>query len=96
VLISEGDAFLIMHLWELYPGLGCELSSVVRTLRQQGVTADMLDDGSWPVMGEWGLCPRLVAIVGTEVGFMRRITLEMELEFHQLSHYAAVTTGCDA
>jgi hypothetical protein len=83
VLISEGDAFLIMHLWELYPGLGRELSHVVRTLRTCAVTPDMLNDGTWRIMCGARLSPRLVNLVTTEVNFMRAIGEDIELAKRQ-------------
>jgi hypothetical protein len=83
VLISEGDAFLIMHLWELYPGLGHQLSHVVRTLRRYAITPEQLEEGSWRANGASGLCPRLLSIVRTEVRIMATITDGLVFELHE-------------
>jgi hypothetical protein len=79
VPISEGDAFLIMHLWELYPGLGRELSHAVRTFRDCGVTPNMINDGSWQVLCGSVLSLRAVNLVARELNYMRGITEELEL-----------------
>jgi hypothetical protein len=95
VLISEGDTFLIMHLWELYPGLGGQLSNTVRRFRQHGVTPDMLEDMSSDAFVDWGMSPRLVAIVRTEVQFMREITaqIEQEVSRQRLQHTSVESGG---
>jgi hypothetical protein len=36
VQLGAGDAYLIMHLWELFPALGAELSTAVHSFRQYG------------------------------------------------------------
>jgi hypothetical protein len=80
VLISEGDAFLIMHLWELYPGLGRELSDAVRAFRKYQVTPARLHDGSWSELCTVHVCPRIVAIVDQEIRRMEGIADELEEE----------------
>jgi hypothetical protein len=85
VLISEGDAFLIMHLWELYPGLGRELSYAVRTFRDCGVTPNMINDGSWGILCGSVLSQRIVNLVAEEINYMRGITEELELAIRQRS-----------
>jgi hypothetical protein len=80
VLISEGDAFLIMHLWELFPGLGRELSDAVRAFRKYQVTPAMLQDGSWSELCRVQVCPRIVAIVAQEIRRMEGIADELEEE----------------
>jgi hypothetical protein len=80
VLISEGDAFLIMHLWELYPGLGRELSDAVRAFRKYQVTPAMLHDGSWSELCRVQVCPRIVAIVAQEIRRMEGIADALEAE----------------
>jgi predicted amidohydrolase YtcJ len=86
VLISEGDAFLIMHMWELYPGLGHQLSKVVRTLRAHGITAHHLEAGSWHNLEDLEVLPALVEIVTRELRVMRAVAEEVELEVHQTGH----------
>jgi hypothetical protein len=86
VLISEGDAFLIMHLWELYPGLGHQLSRVVRTFRAHGITGHHLEDGSWHNHQEVGVLPALVEIVTRELRVMRAVAEGVELEAQQTGH----------
>jgi hypothetical protein len=83
VLISEGDAFLIMHLWELYPGLGHQLSQVVRALRAHGITAHHLEVGSWHILEELEVLPALVEIVTREIEVMRAVAEDVALEVHQ-------------
>jgi hypothetical protein len=78
VLISEGDAFLVMHLWELYPALGQQLGTVVRTLRRYGVSPEHLENGSWTTVVQQTICPRLVHIVTTEITVFRRVRDEVE------------------
>jgi hypothetical protein len=85
VLISEGDAFLIMHLWELYPGLGRELSHAVRTFRDCGVTPNMINDGSWGILCGSVLSQRIVNLLAVEINYMRGITEELELAIRQRS-----------
>jgi hypothetical protein len=83
VPISEGDAFLIMHLWERYPGLGRELSHAVRTFRDCGVTPTMINDGSWSILCGSVLSLPIVKIIAAEINYMRSITEEQELEIRQ-------------
>jgi hypothetical protein len=80
VLISEADAFLIMHLWELYPGLGRPLGIMVRTLREHHIPSGTLEDSSWSGLPDVELCPRLLAIIRKEIKVMRRIAREVEME----------------
>jgi hypothetical protein len=91
VLISEGDAFLIMHLWELYPGLGRELGHAVRTFGDRGVTPNMINDGSWRTLCGSVLSSRIVNLVSREINLMRGITEELELAIRQRSR----NTGSD-
>jgi hypothetical protein len=78
VLISEGDAFLIMDLWELYPALGQQLGTVVRTFRTYAVSPEHLENASWTTVVQQTICPRLVHIVTTEIKVFRRVRDEVE------------------
>jgi hypothetical protein len=97
MLISEGDAFLTMHLWELYQGLGQQVSDAVRSFRRFGVTAHRLNDGSWrELVCEGEFCPQIVDIITTEIGVMSGITEEIELEFGLCFSRTTAVTEYDA
>jgi hypothetical protein len=78
ILLSEGDVYLIMHLWELYPALGHMLSRAVRTLRSCRVSTEHLEDGSWRELCSEDIDPVVVALITRETGAMVRVTAELE------------------
>jgi hypothetical protein len=86
-----------MHLWELYPGLGQQLSDALRSFRRFGVTADRLNDGSWrELVCEGEIRPQIVDIITTEIGVMNGITEEIELEFGLCFPSSTAVTEYDA
>jgi hypothetical protein len=80
VQLGAGDAYLIMHLWELFPALGAELSTAVHSFRKYGVTLENIEDGSWTALCGLKIAPLVVKIVKKEAQLMRRITDELEQE----------------
>jgi hypothetical protein len=96
VLISEGYALLIMHLWELYPGLGLELSQAVRTLRAHGVSKHHLEAGTWHDMLKEAVHPRLIEIITTEIGVMAKVTQEIQLQVAEAAGRPGTMRGGDS
>jgi hypothetical protein len=78
--LPEGDIYLIMHLWELYPALGYEFSKAVRTCRAWGVRATDLQAGTYANRDGLNIAEDVAEILVREIGIMRSITAELEKE----------------
>jgi hypothetical protein len=86
--LTEGEVYLIMHLWELYPGLGHQLSEAVRTFRGWDMRPAHLARNTWSEMCGGEIAAFLAHIILETIRTFQRITAELEHELAVTAHRA--------